>query len=451
MTALKPHRQPSRRVFMAQATSSLVASTVAYGQGPGQPSKNDRPAVALIGAGWQPETRRQGRGLAIGRNVIPHADLVAVCDVDTVALGFAHDHLAKHAGVRPQAIQTTGDYREILARDDIDAVLIATPDHWHTKIAVEAMRAGKDVYCEKPATVTIGEGKLLREVASKTGRVIQVGTQQRSEYDDRFVKAIAMIRAGRLGTIRKVKIGLEPGWKGGDFPAQEPPSTLDWDRWLGPAPMADYRSQRTHRTFRWWYEYAGGQLCDWGAHHVDIAQWAIGQHERGPTKIEATSVLNQPLNKGMPTRQDSYNTPIEFAVTCRFDNDVEFLIDASRNGITFEGSEGRIFVNRGKLEGVPVNQLKENPLANDAVTEVRGGRSTKTHMQDFVDCMGTRNQPISDIATHHRTLSTCHLANIAVRLGRPINWDWQTETIVGDEVASSLMDRTYRDGYQIEG
>lgn len=371
-------------------------------------------------------------------------DVAVICELDSHAADFANN---KVSGGKATLVD---DYRRVLDDDSIDAVLIATPDHWHAKIAIEAMRAGKDVYCEKPVAVTIQEGKWIREVAKETGRVFQVGTQQRSEYDQRFLKAIAMVRDGRVGKLRRIHIGLDKGWEGGPFETTAPPKSLNWERWLGPAPLTDYIRERTHRTFRWWFEYAGGQLCDWGAHHVDIAQWAIGQENGGPLKVGGTATMNQPLIAGMPTRSDTYNTPIVFSVTCQFPGGIEMLIDSSRNGITFEGDRGRFFVNRGTLEGTPVTAMKDNPLADDAVLKLYRGKQPTSHMQNFVDCLSTRDEPISDIATHHRILTTCHLANLSLRLGRSLRWDSKTEQVIGDDEANGLMTRDYRSGYEIE-
>lgn len=406
--------------------------------------KNDRPTFGLIGAGWQPDTKRRGRGIAIGGQATNFADVSVICELDSVAALYANQ---KIAGGKAQLVD---DYRRVLDNQEIDAVLIATPDHWHAKIAIEAMRAGKDVYCEKPVAVTIEEGKWLRGVAKETGKVFQVGTQQRTEYDQRFLKAIAMVRDGRIGKLKRIHIGLGNGWKGGPFQTTTPPETLNWERWLGPAPMTAYIKERTHRTFRWWFEYAGGQLCDWGAHHVDIAQWAIGQENGGPIAVQGTAELNQPLKGGVPTRSDTYNTPINFSVTCKFPGDVEMLIDASRNGITFQGDEGRFFVNRGTLEGKPVDALRDSPLDEDAIRKIYRGKEPTSHMENFVDCLVSRELPISDISTHHRVLTTCHLANMTLRVGRTLRWDADSEQIIGDDEASSLMSRNYRKGYEID-
>jgi predicted dehydrogenase len=434
----------TRRTFLARCTASGASGALLYSSESVIAAKNDRPTFGLIGAGWQPETKRQGRGIAIGRQAVELADVAVVCDLDSEAAEYANHRVSEGRAA------IVDDYRRILDDPSIDAVLIATPDHWHAKIAIEAMRAGKDVYCEKPVSVTIEEGKWLRSVARRTDRVFQVGTQQRTEYDQRFLKAIALVQDGRIGKVRRIHIGLGPGWKGGPFQTTEPPKTLNWERWLGPAPMTAYRKERTHRTFRWWFEYAGGQLCDWGAHHVDIAQWAIGQDGGGPISVGGTATMNQPLEAGMPTRDDSYNTPIEFRVTCEFPGGIEMLIDASRNGITFEGDRGRFFVNRGTLEGQPVTALKDRPLPDGAIETLYRDKPPTTHMQNFVECLASRELPISDIATHHRVLTTCHLANIALRLGRPLRWDSGAERVIGDDEANALMSRRYRTGYAIE-
>ncbi|MCO8120616.1 Gfo/Idh/MocA family oxidoreductase [Stieleria sp. TO1_6] len=433
----------SRRTFLARGATG-AAATVACSATNLIAAKNDRPTLGLIGAGWQPDTRRQGRGIAIGRQAAELTDVSVICELDSVAAAFANKTVS---GGRAKIVD---DYRTVLDDQAINAVLIATPDHWHAKIAIEAMRAGKDVYCEKPVAVTIQEGQWLRKVAQETGRVFQVGTQQRSEYDQRFLKAIALVRNGRVGKLNRIQIGLGPGWKGGPFQTEAAPKTLNWERWLGPAPMTEYIKQRTHRTFRWWYEYAGGQLCDWGAHHVDIAQWAIGQENGGPLSVGGAAEMNQPLIAGMPTRSDTYNTPVEFSVKCQFPGEVEMVIDSSRNGITFEGDQGRFFVNRGTLEGKPVDGLQDNPLPENAIEDLYRGKTPTTHMQNFVDSLASRELPISDIATHHRILTTCHLANLSLRLGRTLQWDAQAEQVVGDAEANGLMARRYRRGYEIQ-
>ncbi len=413
-------------------------------------SKNDRPLVGCIGTG--------DRWGAVGPSAMKFGDVVAVCDVDRA-------HAEKGQKIvkdkQDREVEAFEDYRKILDRKDVEVVTIVTPDHWHSKIAIEAMQAGKDVYCEKPLTLTIDEGKQILKVQKQTGRVFQVGTQQRSEMDLRFLKAIALVKEGRLGTIKTVQCAIGGAPASSDIPKAEVPSTLNWDLWLGQAPMTDYilggfgnnknyPESRTHYEFRWWYEYSGGKMTDWGAHHIDIAQWAIGMDNSGPVSVEGTADHPVLFKDGHPTVSNRYNTATKFLVKCVFPNGVEMTIrDDTENGILIEGDKGRIFVSRGSLKGKPVEDLAENPLPEDAVKKIYKGKEPGDHMRNFFECIKTREQPISDVVTHHRSMSTCHLANIAIRLGRPLKWDPQAEQIVGDDAANAWLRREQRKGFEI--
>ena len=321
-------------------------------------AKNDRPRLGLIGAG--------GQGTGDAHGAVHHGDFLAVCDVDS-----RHAEKAKndqHIGKGKADVYE--DYRKLLDRNDIDAVIIGTPDHWHTKICIDAMRAGKDIYCEKPLTLTIDEGKKLGQVAKETGRVVQVGTQQRSDHNRVFLLAVAMVRAGRIGKIRKVTAAIGGGPTGGPFPATKPPPELNWDMWLGQAPKVAYREHRCHADFRWWYEYSGGKLTDWGAHHVDIGQWAIGMEDSGPNTIEVVKgELPVEFKGGYPTVDDRYNTTTEFLVRATFANGVVLDIrDDTENGVKFEGTSGHIFVTRDRidLDGGAVARAVQGPGARVA-------------------------------------------------------------------------------------
>jgi predicted dehydrogenase len=340
----------------------------------------------------------------------------------------------------------------VLDRKDIDAVVIATPDHWHTKIAIDAMKAGKDVYCEKPLTLTIDEGKQIIKVLEATKRVFQVGTQQRSEMAGRFLKAIGIIREGRIGEIKRVVCSIGSSPKGKKFQKTPVPANLNWEMWLGQAPKVGYIPERCHYNFRWWYEYSGGKMTDWGAHHVDIAQWAIGMDHSGPTTVEPVRrVLPVPFKDGYPTIDSEFNTATEFTVRCLFPNKVELVIeDAHGNGILFEGTEGRIEVNRGSLRGKAAQELKEKPLAADLIIQLYKGKKPGNHLGNFFECVKTREEPISDVQTHHRAITTCHLANIALRLGRTITWEPQAEQIMNDPEAKKFQSREQRKGFEIE-
>ncbi|WP_153557816.1 Gfo/Idh/MocA family oxidoreductase [Roseimaritima sediminicola] len=413
-------------------------------------SKNDRLPIGLIGAG--------GMGRGNMRSAAKWVDVVAIADPDEGRLRQANDQLSK--GKADVYI----DYQKILDRDDIKILHIATPDHWHTKPLIEAMRAGKDVYCEKPLTLTIDEGKQIRKVQEETGRIIQVGTQQRSTFH-LFVKAMAIVNEGRLGRIHSVQAAIGGAPASGAIPVAEVPENLDWDRWLGPAPKVDYRKEgkktNCHYEFRWWYEYSGGKLTDWGAHHVDIAKWALelnGQKE-GPTSIGGTA--DHPVEfdqNGNPKQNDRYNTATAFKFDVAFPGNTKMVIrNDTDNGVLIEGDKGRIFVNRGKLVGAPVDALKDNPLPEDALSKVYKGlpmeeNARAAHWANFLHCHKTQQEPISDVHSHMRMLNICHLAGISARLGgRTLKWDDGNEQIVGDEQANSMLSRPYREGYEING
>jgi predicted dehydrogenase len=425
-------RRQNRRQFLQSSSALATSLSVPYWfssarvLGAETPSKNDRARVGCIGTG--------DRWKGLYRGILPHGDIVAVADVDRKHAETGRELSGGKADIYE-------DYRKLLDRKDIDVVSIVTPDHWHTKIAIDALKAGKDVYCEKPLTLTIDEGKLICKVVKETGRVFQVGTQQRSEMNRRFLNAIAMIRDGRIGKVRKVTCAIGGAPSGGPFQPMPVPRELNWEMWLGQAPLVDYTEKRCHYEFRWWYEYSGGKMTDWGAHHVDIATWAIGAEQSGPISVEGTAVH--------PNIPNGYNTATEFLINCQYADGVAVVIrHDTENGITFEGDKGTFFVSRGALSGKPVDELKEHPLPEGAVEKLYGGKPT-SHMANFFSCTQTRKLPISDVFTHHRAMTTCHLANIAIRLGRKLNWDPVAEQITGDSEAQSWQSRAQRKGYEI--
>ena len=458
-------RTADRRQFL-QTASAAAAAGLFVGAGRasrGDDSPGERPVFATIGL--------RNQGWAITDKSTPFADFAAFADVDADVLGANLERLEQKTGKKADGYQ---DYRKILARVDVDAVMIATPDHWHTKIAVEAMLAGKDVYCEKPLTLTIAEGKLIEQVVENTGRTFQVGTMQRTESDQRFLKAIALIREGRIGEVRKVTCGIGGATGSPVIPAIDAPAGLDWERWLGPAPEAKYRAlpelrqgygggvplyTNCHYAWRNWYEYSGGQMNDWGAHHVDIATWALDSSgsgdagaDDGPSKVTPVSYsLPVEYRNGYPTVADRYNSPTKFEIHVEMSGGVPLVVtSAGDNGILFEGTKGRFFVNRGKLAGKPVEDLENDPLPEGAVEAVYGGPVSENHTANFIDAMKAGTQPISDVWSHNRMLEICHLANIAIRLGRELKWDPAAREIVGDAEANAFLSREPRRGYEIE-
>ncbi len=349
-------QQTTRRSFIKGAAAAGAASIFCHStdRAHGYQSPNDRPVFATIGL--------RNQGWAITSKSFKFADFAALADVDSNVLGANVEKTEKTQKKKPDSYK---DYRKVLDRKDIDAVMIATPDHWHTKIAVEAMLAGKDVYCEKPLTLTIAEGKLIERIVKQTGRVFQVGTMQRSESGKRFLQAIALVRAGRIGTVKKVTCGIGGFGSSPKLPVVPVPAELDWDLWLGPAPKVPYRAlpemrkgygggvplySNCHYAFRNWHEYSGGKLTDWGAHHVDIACWAIGASDTGPSKVTPLNYkLPVEYKDGHPLIDDQYNIATEYNIQVDMPNDIDLLItNEGDNGILFEGTKGRFFVNRGK-------------------------------------------------------------------------------------------------------
>lgn len=440
-------KSASRREFL-QSTSLAAGSALLPWMLPSSrtmaddaKSPNARPKVGCIGVGGM------GRGDASAAR--RYGDIVAVCDVDRQHADRANKDIA--AG----KAQVFEDYRKLLDRKDIDVVTVSTPDHWHTKITIDAMRAGKDVYCQKPLTLTIDEGKLLARVTKETGRVLQVGTQQRSEDNNMFLKAVAMVQGGRIGSVKRVTCAIGGGPQSGGFPKVMPPPHLNWNMWLGQAPSVDYIRERCHGNFRWWYEYSGGKMTDWGAHHVDIAQWAIGMDQSGPTAISIVEAQHPvKLIKGMPALDDRYNTATRFTLRCHFASGVEIVIRDNApdlgfdNGIFFEGDKGKFFVSRSKMTGEPVDELKTNPIEQSVLVKLRKGKRLDSHMGNFFECVRDRAVPVSDVWSHHRALTTCHLANIAIRLGRDLKWNPETEQIIGDAEANAWLSRPQRTGFE---
>ena len=472
------HSTHSRRQFLKTTAASGAAaaltpywltSSTAKAQ---SEAANDRHAVGFIGTG----DRLPGALTPPARQLI---NVLAVCDVDRKHLESGN-HLAQSISGHPADMYE--DYRKVLDRKDIEAVVVTTPDHWHSKIAIEAMQAGKDVYCEKPLTLTIDEGKKICQVQKQTNRVFQVGTQRRSEFtartrptdnmpaktfDQQFLQAVALAHAGKLGTIKKVTCSIGKCDPCEALPKVDVPAELNWDMWQGQTPLVDfvqggkspsnpkYPASRTHYEFRWWYEYSGGKLTDWGAHHVDIAQWAIGMDHSGPNSVEVVSVdLPVPFEKGRPTVDNRYNTAHTFNIRFTFPNGVELIVrDGPSNGIWIEGEKAEIFVSREVLRDVQGNviaELAETPVPQEDLLKLCKGKQPGNHMKNFFECVRDRSTPISDVFTHHRAITTCHLANIAIRLNRPLKWDPQKEEIVGDSEANGWLAREQRKGYEIK-
>jgi predicted dehydrogenase len=420
-------------------------------------SPNDRPNVALIGCG--------GRGTYDAKWAANFGQIVALCDVDRRLAEKAQEALGVKADI-------FGDYRKLLDRKDIELVINGTPDHWHTAINIAACKAGKDIYAEKPLSLTIDEGKIFCKVVEQTGRIVQVGTMQRS--DKWFQKVVSLVRNGRIGKLKQVWISIPHySTKGGPFAKQPVPPEMNWEMYQGQAPLHDYCRQRTLGTYRNWWEYSGGLATDWGNHHVDIAHWGMDCELSGPVSIDARGQFPNPEGP------EYYNTPSQFFCRMFYPSGLEVLFfiaprepekpgmpldttpeeterlfgaDApeetkrlNRNGIMFIGEKGRVLCNRSGAYGKAVEELADNPLPDNAWKVY----PSSEHMLNFFECAKSRKQPCTSVEIEHRAVTVCHLTNISIRLKRKIAWDPVKEQITGDDEANAMLRREQRAPYGI--
>jgi len=434
-----PSRNPSRRAFLQASTFGLATALgPALFVNPVRAENSARSANSRIGVG---AIGLRYQGTVITDKAREYGNIVALCDVDR----NVREQARASFGSMPRIFE---DYQDLLKRKDVDVVLIGTPDHWHSKMLIDACRAGKDVYCEKPLTLTIDEGKQIVKAVRETGKIVQVGSWQRSDH--RFRLAVELVRQGRLGELKQVDVVLGKNVTGGPFESTPVPKNLNWNLWQGQTPDVPYIQERCHYTFRWWQAYSGGQMTDWGAHHVDIARWAINSD---PVRIDGQATW--------PHVADGYDVPIDFSARYRFQNGVDLTIaDHGRNGIMFTGTEGRIFVNRESVQGKPVEDLATRPLKREQFTVYdqdnldrpeRAGKldAILNHMGNFFDCIQSRKAPISDVSGQHRSISVCHLGNLSMKLGRVLQWNPENEEFVDDPQANTLLKREQRAGFEV--
>ncbi len=416
----------------ARAVKSTGALVMADDKKPMPPS--EKIVVGFIGTG------DLGRRHHLDNNCLERLkdkiDVAAVCDVDSSHVDEAARLCLAKAGRR---VAVYKDFRRLLDRKDLDGVFIVTPDHWHALIAIAAMESGKDVYCEKPLTLTIEEGKAMVAAARRYGRVTQTGSQQRS--DTRFRQACELVRNGKIGKIKRIDTVLH-GVNAGEWkPATTPPPELDWDFWLGPAPYVDYHQNLVHYQFRWMYDYSGGVLTDWGAHHNDIAQWGLGTDESGPVYVDATNATFH--------AQGPHTVAGEFDIHYKYADGTDLFChtqtqsyeDGTKfgNGVKFTGTDGWIFVSRSEIQASDPELLKIGLGGND----IRLYKSDDHH-QNWLDSIRSREKCICDVAIGHRSVSICHIGNISARLHRPLQWDPQKEEFVGDAEANRMLSRPMR-------
>jgi predicted dehydrogenase len=389
---------------------------------------DEKPAIALIGCG--------GMGKGDARNASRFGRIVALCDVDD-------SQLAEAKKLWPEA-ETYKDFRKVMDRSDIQVVICGTVDHWHTLVSLAALRSKKDVYCEKPLTLTIEEGQHLVSAVRDTGGILQTGSQQRS--DKNFRLACELVRNGRIGKLQHISVWLPRGRREGPFAKSSAPSGFDWNMWQGPTPEVEYVRERTHVTFRYWWDYSGGTMTDWGAHHNDIALWGLGLERSGPVSIEA-----KPLVEMIP---DGFNAFSEYTVNYAYANGVTHSCHSTaanewngavadpkgqQHGVKFEGTDGWIWVTRGSIEASNPEFLT-TPLAADAIRLYE----SNDHMGNFFNCIRTRKAPICEAEIGHRSASLCHLGVLSLRLGRKLRWNPEAEQFVGDDDANHWLRRELR-------
>ena len=440
----KPH--PSRRGFLKTTTAValpwIVPSSVF---GAGAPS--NRINVACIGTGNQ--------GAGILRRFIQNDDvqIVAVCDVNTASHGYrdedqylgreparkiVDEYYGEKSGIAAyRGCRAYVDFQEVLACDDVDAVTVVVPDQWHAIMTIRAAEAGKDIYCEKPLSLTIGQGRAMVDAVTKHKRVLQTGSMERSNPLNRYV--CKLVRDGKIGQVKRVvtnvgynnKVGPGPGWK--PMPV---PEGFDYERWLGPAPKVPYHKDRCLYRFRFHYDYSGGQVTNFGAHSNDLAQWGLGMDDSGPVEIEYISAEWLPEGS-------LFNTALETEFLCRYENGVELICKTNKRpvGVRFEGTEGMIETSayswkaRSEPESLITSEFPSGSIRFDA---------TSAHVRNFLDCVKSREEPVAPVEVGHRSASVCHLGNVAIRLGRNVKWDPKQERFPGDDEANEMLLRPMR-------
>lgn len=428
----------SRRNFLRKSSLALAGLTIVprsvlggtYGKAP-----SDQINLATIGCG------AQGRG-ALSDFVKRSCNVIAACDVDSRKLQAFEEKVAKietdTKGAVRKGFKKYKDYHDLLKNKDIDGVIIATPDHWHTLMSIDAMKAGKDVYVEKPMTHGIEEGRQIQQAVEKYNRVLQVGNMQRSWKD--FRRACELVRNGYIGDIKHVHVAVGGPYKPYDLPAQPILKELDWDMWVGPSPMVAYNQVlapplevKGFPDWRWYKEFAGGMVCDWGAHMFDIAQWALDMDNSAPTEYYPAD------------GKEFKHMTMKYANGITMTHEPEGIRKRDKNSVRFIGTDGVIDISRGFLDVIP-NKLATVELKD---SDVRLYKSND-HYEDFLNSMRTRKQPLSTAEIGHRTSTLCHIVNFTYEFNRPLKWDPVAEKFIGDEEANKRIHLEYRDGYKLK-
>lgn len=416
----------NRRAFLKNAVGAGVGAALfhvvpasALGKGK-RPAPSNRIVMGCIGLGGQGSSNM---GAFLSN---PDVEIIAVCDVDKSHLQGAKNSVDRHYNSNCTAYS---DFRELLARTDLDAISMATPDHWHGIVAVTALNAGMDMYGEKPLTHCLVEGRALVEAQKRNARIWQTGSWQRSQSHFRF--ACELVRNGRIGKVVRIEVGLPTGGGIGPVQFKDPPPELDYDFWIGPSRWAPYCDQRTHWNWRWQLDYGGGQLMDWIGHHADIANWGMGWDNTGPIEVEG---------KGVYPTEGIWNAATEYYFTAKYRGGVDMIVanggnQGVRGGTKWIGENGHwVWVDRGGLEAEPKSLLQE-VIGPDEVQLFR----SPGHQREFLDCVKTRHATITPAETAHRAASIGHLGQISMLLGRKIRWNPETEQIQDDPTATRML------------
>ncbi|MFO1512104.1 MAG: Gfo/Idh/MocA family oxidoreductase [Verrucomicrobiota bacterium] len=432
----------SRRQFISTTALALAGPALLPGGAFGQekrPSASNRITMGMVGCGWQGGSNMGG---FLGHQ---ECQVVAVCDVDKNHLQEATATVNKHYG--NQDCKAYHDYRELMARKDIDAVMLALPDHWHELVAVEAARNGKDIYGEKPLARTIAEQQAMVKAVQQNKRIWQTGSWQRSERH--FHYAAEIVRNGLIGKLKRVEVGLPSGHA--DFAnnrnkntVTEPPAELDYNTWIGPSQMMPYIECRIHKNWRWNYNTGGGQLLDWIGHHCDIAHWGMDCDNSGPLEIEGKGEF--------PAKDAVWNTCTKYRINLKYPNDIEMVIAGGygdiKSGTKWIGTDGWVWVDRGNAFESSNEKWSDARRLPEELRKVKLYESSD-HTGNFLDCVKSRKPTITPVETAHHSAIPGHLGLISMLTGRKINWDSQKEIIVGDAEASKLLTRDFRNPWKL--